>query len=89
MNERRLIRLALILLVAIAVVIVAKYMLTEAVTNLGNAALEKQRAAGMQRAPEAARPVAAEPLFEPVPASTVEVASDVASAVPPSDTTSR
>ncbi|OIR10403.1 hypothetical protein GALL_77150 [mine drainage metagenome] len=89
MNERRLIRLALILLVAIAVVIVAKYLLTEAVTNLGNAALEKKRAAVMQRAPEAARAVETEPLPEPVPASAIEVASDVASAVPPSDTTSR
>lgn len=88
MNERRLIRLALILLVAIAVIIMAKYLLTEAVTNLGSAALEKKRAAVMQRAPEAARPSATEP-FEPVPASAVEVTSDVASAVPPPDTTSR
>jgi hypothetical protein len=87
MNERRLIRLAVILLVAIA--IIAKYLLTEAVTNLSNAALEKKRTAVMQQAPEAARPVATEPLPEPVPASAVEVTSDVASAVPPSDTTSR
>lgn len=76
-------------MVAIAVIIMAKYLLTEAVTNLGNAALEKKRAAVMQRAPEAARPMATEPLPEPVPASTVEVASDVASAVPPLDTPSR
>jgi Sec-independent protein translocase protein TatA len=89
MNERRLIRLALILLVTIAVIIMAKYLLTEAMTNLGNAALEKKRAAMMQRTPEAAKPIATEPVPERVPASSVEVTSDVASAVPPSDTPSR
>ena len=89
MDERKLIRMAVILLVAIAVIIMAKYLLTEAVTNLGNAALEKKRAALMRQAPEAASPVATVPLPEPVPASAVEVASDVASVVPPSDTTSR
>ncbi len=89
MNERRLIRLVLILLVVIAVIIMAKYLLTEAVTNLGNAALEKKRTAVMQRGPEAARPVAIESSPEPVPASAVEVTSDVASAVPPLDTPSR
>jgi len=89
MDERRLIRLAVILLVAIAIIIIVKYLLTEAVTNLGNAALEKKRAAAMRQAPEAAKPVATEPLLKPVPASAVEVTSDVASAVPPSDTTSR
>ena len=89
MDERKLIRLAVILLVAIAVIIMAKYLLTKAVTNLGNAALEKKRAAVMQQVPETARPVATEPLAEPIPASVVEVTSDVASAVPPSDTTSR
>jgi hypothetical protein len=89
MDERRLIRLAVILLVAIAIIIIAKYLLTEAVTNLGHAALEKKRTAVMQQAPEAAKPVATEPLPEPVPASAVEVTSDVASAVPASDTASR
>jgi hypothetical protein len=77
------------LLVVIAVIIMAKYLLTEAVTNLGNAALEKKRTAVMQRAPETTKPIATEPVPESVPASAVEVTSDVASAVPPLDTPSR
>jgi hypothetical protein len=90
MDERKLKRLAVILLVAIIAIIIAKYLLTRAVTNVGNAALEKKRATAVQQAPEpASEPLATEPAPEPVPASAVEAVSEVASAVPATDSTSQ
>ena len=79
MDERKLKRLAVILLLAIVAIIIAKYMLTRAVTNVGNATLEKKRATAVQQVPEpASEPLAAEVMPEPVAASAVEAASEVA-----------
>ncbi len=81
MDERKLKRLAIITLTAIVLIMIAKYLLTEAVTTLGNAAQEKKRAAAMQAA---SAPVA-EPVANVVPtsapASAVVMTGDVGSAV--------
>ena len=86
MDERKLKRLAILTLLAIVVIMIAKYLLTQAVTNLGNATLEKKHAAAVQQVPEpASEPGATEAAREPVPASAVEGTSEVASAVSATD----
>jgi hypothetical protein len=48
MDERKIKRLIVILVMAIAVIMLFKFLLTKAVTNLGNAAMQKKHAAVLQ-----------------------------------------
>ena len=59
MDERKLKRLAVMLLAAIVVIMIAKYLLTQTITSLGAAAREKKRAIAERQAP-ASEPVAPE-----------------------------
>lgn len=83
MDERKIKRLLVMLVMAIIIIMIAKYLLTTAVTNLGNAALEKQRAGVVQptRPPSTDAPSAIEP--EPPAASAVVDEGTAASAVEP------
>ncbi|BCK86276.1 hypothetical protein MIZ01_0030 [Sideroxyarcus emersonii] len=85
MDERKIKRLAVMLLVAIVVIMIAKYLLTQTITSLGTASREKKRAVAERQVP-ASEPVAAG-AAELVPASTAT--SDAAPAGPPSDTPAR
>ena len=49
MDEHAIKRLMKIILVSIVIVVLAKYFLTKAYTNLNNAAVEKQQAAAEQQ----------------------------------------
>ena len=83
MDERRIKRLVVMLIMAIVIIMLAKYMLTKAVTNVGNAVMEKKRAAAVQEAPvPLSEPVVTD--AEPATASAVE-ASEMTSAVPATD----
>jgi hypothetical protein len=50
MDERKIKRLAAILVMAIIAIMFFKFLLTRAVTNLGNAAMEKKHAAMLSQA---------------------------------------
>ncbi len=81
MDERKIKRLVILLAMAIIVIFIAKFLLTKAVTNLGNAASTKKPPVVVQPVPEPASEVPfVEPLSE-APASAVEDASAPASAV--------
>ena len=71
MDERKIKRLAAILVMAIVAIMFFKFLLTRAVTNLGNAAMEKKHAAMLSQAslPASDVPVAS--------VSSVEAASSV------------
>ena len=51
MDERKIKRLLVMLVMAIIVIMFFKYLLTRAVTNLGNAAMAKKHAVAVQHAP--------------------------------------
>ncbi len=51
MNERSIKRLLLTLVMAIIVIMIAKFLMIKAATNLGNAANEKKQSAASQQAP--------------------------------------
>ncbi len=51
MDERKIKRLLITLVAAIAVIMVAKFMMIKAATSLGNAANERKRSVAAQQAP--------------------------------------
>lgn len=84
MDERKLKRLAVITLMAIVVVMIAKYMLTRTINTLNAAALEKKHAAVVQQPPGTASESAGTSEPEAVPESAA-LASDSASRVLPAN----
>jgi hypothetical protein len=65
MDERTIKRLLITVGVAIAIILIAKFMLTKAITHVGQATLEKKQAAAAQQASAPA----AEPAVVDVPDS--------------------
>ncbi len=85
MDERKIKRLLITLAMAVAIIMVSKFLMIKAATNLGKAAQEKKRPGAVQQGPA---PVTATlPLISPESgASTVEETAAVSSSV---DTTGR
>ena len=79
MDERAIKRLLITLGVAIVIIMVAKYMLTKAVTNVGKVAMEKKQAA-VQQAPTPPADVPASELIGTNAASAVIDTGSAASA---------
>ncbi len=65
MDERKIKRLLITLAMAVAIIMVSKFLMIKAATNLGNAAQEKKRSATVQQGPTAVTetlpPVSPEP----------------------------
>lgn len=83
MDERKIKRLLVMLVMAIVIIMLAKYLLTKAVTNLGNAAREKKRGAFVQREPAPPADAASVVVPESPAAGTVGDEGSAASAVEP------
>lgn len=86
MDERKIKRLAVMLLVAMVIIMLAKYLLTQTITSLGTASREKKRAVAEQQAP-APEPAAAG-TADLVPASAT-AASNTPPVVPLSENSGR